>query len=81
MRRSRRIAVAAATALALWLGSHSALAQKSGGVLKMPDFASPASCRSTRTQRRCTALSRGMRGGAITFNKRSRGSAPRVRVS
>src|SRR5580693_7473580 len=43
MRRSRRIAVAAATALALWLGSHLALAQKSGGVLKMPDFASPAS--------------------------------------
>jgi hypothetical protein len=32
MRRSRSIAVAAATALALWLGSHSALAQKSGGV-------------------------------------------------
>ena len=43
MRRSRRIAVAAATALALWLGGHVALAQKSGGVLKMPDFASPAS--------------------------------------
>ena len=43
MRRSRRIAVAAATALALWLGSHLALAQNSGGVLKMPDFASPAS--------------------------------------
>ena len=43
MRRSRRIAVAAATALTLWLGSHLALAQKSGGVLKMPDFASPAS--------------------------------------
>jgi peptide/nickel transport system substrate-binding protein len=43
MRRSRSIAVEAATALALWLGSHSALAQKSGGVLKMPDFASPAS--------------------------------------
>ena len=43
MRRSRSIAVAAATALALWLGSHSALAQKSRGVLKMPDFASPAS--------------------------------------
>jgi len=43
MRRSRSIAVAAATALALWLGSHLALAQKSGGVLKMPDFASPAS--------------------------------------
>src|SRR6201993_1033847 len=43
MRPSRRIAVAAATALALWLGSQLALAQKSGGVLKMPDFASPAS--------------------------------------
>jgi hypothetical protein len=43
MRRSRRIAIAAATALALCLGSHLALAQKSGGVLKMPDFASPAS--------------------------------------
>jgi peptide/nickel transport system substrate-binding protein len=43
MRRSRRIAVAAAAALALWLGSHSALAQKSGGVLRMLDFASPAS--------------------------------------
>src|SRR6516164_1117647 len=33
MRRSRRIVVAAATALAFWLGSHLALAQKSGGVL------------------------------------------------
>ena len=43
MRRWRRIAVAAATALALSLGSHLALAQKSGGVLKIPDFASPAS--------------------------------------
>jgi hypothetical protein len=43
MRPSRRTTVAAATALALWLGSHSALAQKSGGILKMPDFASPAS--------------------------------------
>jgi peptide/nickel transport system substrate-binding protein len=43
MRRSRRIAVAAATALTLWLGGHLALAQKSGGVLRMPDFASPAS--------------------------------------
>ena len=43
MRRSRSIAVAAAKALALWLGSHLARAQKSGGVLKMPDFASPAS--------------------------------------
>src|ERR1700746_2226016 len=43
MRPSRRIAVAAATARALWLGSQLALAQKSGGVLKMPDFASPAS--------------------------------------
>jgi peptide/nickel transport system substrate-binding protein len=27
----------------LWLGGHGALAQKSGGTLKMPDFASPAS--------------------------------------
>ena len=43
MRRSRRIVGAAATALAITLGSHLALAQKSGGVLKMPDFASPAS--------------------------------------
>src|SRR5438309_7370880 len=43
MRPSRRIAVGATTALALWLGSHLALAQKSGGVLRMPDFASPAS--------------------------------------
>src|ERR1700746_1304254 len=43
MRPSRRIAVAAATALAISLGSQLALAQKSGGVLKMPDFASPAS--------------------------------------
>ena len=43
MTRSRKIAVAAATALALWLGGPEALAQKSGGVLKMPDFASPAS--------------------------------------
>jgi hypothetical protein len=43
MRGSRRIAVAAATALTLGLGGHLALAQKSGGVLKMPDFASPAS--------------------------------------
>src|SRR5499427_8638832 len=43
MRPSRRIVVAVTTALALWLGGHEALAQKSGGVLKMPDFASPAS--------------------------------------
>jgi len=43
MRRSCRIAVAAITALALWLGGQGALAQKSGGILKMPDFASPAS--------------------------------------
>ena len=43
MRRSCRIALAATTALALWLGSHLALAQKSGGILRMPDFASPAS--------------------------------------
>jgi peptide/nickel transport system substrate-binding protein len=43
MIRSFRIAVAATTALTLWLGGQGALAQKSGGVLKMPDFASPAS--------------------------------------
>src|ERR1700747_1821908 len=43
MRGSRGICAAAATALALGWGSHLALAQKSGGVLKMPDFASPAS--------------------------------------
>jgi peptide/nickel transport system substrate-binding protein len=43
MRRSHRLVVAVSTALALWLGSHEGLAQKSGGVLKMPDFASPAS--------------------------------------
>ncbi len=43
MRRSCRIAVAATTALTLWLGGQGALAQKSGGILKMPDFASPAS--------------------------------------
>jgi len=43
MRRSCRIAVAAITALPLWLGGQGALAQKSGGILKMPDFASPAS--------------------------------------
>src|SRR6185437_7324286 len=43
MRRSRRIAIAATTALTLWLGGQGALAQKSGGILKMPDFASPAS--------------------------------------
>jgi hypothetical protein len=43
MRRSCRIAAAATTALALWLGGHEALAQKLGGILKMPDFASPAS--------------------------------------
>jgi peptide/nickel transport system substrate-binding protein len=34
--------VVAATVL-VWLGTGVALAQKSGGVLKMPDFASPAS--------------------------------------
>jgi hypothetical protein len=38
MRRSCRIAVAATTALTLWLGGQGALAQKSGGILKMPDF-------------------------------------------
>ena len=43
MIRSFRIALAAITALTLWLGSQGALAQKSGGILKMPDFASPAS--------------------------------------
>ena len=43
MKRSCRIAVAATTALTLWLGGQGALAQKSGGILKMPDFASPAS--------------------------------------
>ena len=43
MIRSFRIALAATTALTLWLGSQGALAQKSGGILKMPDFASPAS--------------------------------------
>src|SRR5690242_11284520 len=43
MRRSCRIAVAATAALTLWLSSNGALAQKSGGILKMPDFASPAS--------------------------------------
>ena len=43
MRRSCRIAVAATAALTLWLGNHGASAQKSGGILKMPDFASPAS--------------------------------------
>src|SRR5436190_21849907 len=43
MRRSCRIAVAATTALTLWLDGQGALAQKSGGILKMPDFASPAS--------------------------------------
>ena len=43
MRRSCRIAAAATTALTLWLGGQGALAQKSGGILKMPDFASPAS--------------------------------------
>src|SRR5690349_4511389 len=43
MARSCRIAVAATAALTLWLGGQSALAQKSGGILKMPDFASPAS--------------------------------------
>ena len=43
MRRLCRIAVGATTALTLWLGAQGALAQKSGGILKMPDFASPAS--------------------------------------
>jgi len=43
MGHSCRIAVAATTALTLWLSGQGALAQKSGGVLKMPDFASPAS--------------------------------------
>ena len=43
MRRSRRIAVAAATALALWLGSQLALAQKPGGTLRVYHRDSPAS--------------------------------------
>src|SRR5262249_7509313 len=43
MRRWCRIAVAASTALTVWLGGQGAFAQKSGGILKMPDFASPAS--------------------------------------
>jgi pimeloyl-ACP methyl ester carboxylesterase len=43
MRLSRGIVAAVSTALALWLGGHEALAQKSGGVVKMPDFANPAS--------------------------------------
>jgi peptide/nickel transport system substrate-binding protein len=43
MRCSCKIAVAASTALTLWLGGQGALAQKSGGILKMPDFGSPAS--------------------------------------
>src|SRR5438270_13568938 len=42
MRSPRRIAMAVATTLALW-GCPEASAQKSGGVIKMPDFASPAS--------------------------------------
>src|SRR5215831_9865586 len=43
MRHSCRIAVGAITVLMLWVGGQGALAQKSGGILKMPDFASPAS--------------------------------------
>jgi peptide/nickel transport system substrate-binding protein len=43
MNWSHRIAVAAAAALTLWFGGPEAWAQKSGGILKMPDFASPAS--------------------------------------
>ena len=43
MRRLCRLGVAASAALTLWLGGQGALAQKSGGILKMPDFASPAS--------------------------------------
>jgi len=43
MRWSRRIGIVAAASLALWLGAPEAWAQKSGGILKMPDFASPAS--------------------------------------
>ena len=43
MRRLCRLGVSASAALALWLGGQAALAQKSGGILKMPDFASPAS--------------------------------------
>jgi peptide/nickel transport system substrate-binding protein len=43
MKRPGSIAVATLTALTLWLGGQGALAQKSGGILKMPDFASPAS--------------------------------------
>src|SRR3954463_3421755 len=42
MRSAQSIAMAVATTLALW-GCPEAWAQKSGGVLKMPDFASPAS--------------------------------------
>jgi peptide/nickel transport system substrate-binding protein len=34
---------AAAAALLIWLGAGAALVQKSGGILKVPDFASPAS--------------------------------------
>ena len=43
MRRSCTIAVATTAALTLWLGIQGAWAQRSGGILKMPDFASPAS--------------------------------------
>src|SRR5690348_2646173 len=43
MRRSCRIAVATTAALTLWLGIQDSWAQRSGGILKMPDFASPAS--------------------------------------
>jgi peptide/nickel transport system substrate-binding protein len=35
--------MAATTVVTLWLGGQGAMAQKLGGVLKMPDFASPAS--------------------------------------
>jgi hypothetical protein len=43
MRLSHRFAVAVSATLALGLGGRQSLAQKSGGILRMPDFASPAS--------------------------------------
>ena len=43
MGRAHAFVAATVTALVLWLGTHGAQAQKSGGILKMPDFASPAS--------------------------------------
>ena len=43
MKHLHAMAVAAVTVLALHLCGHGALAQKPGGILKMPDFASPAS--------------------------------------